>query len=109
MTLFIFSQFIRAISTSPFPPTHWRMHILVTETQLAIFLDHIHCLRMAWLGTGVFFFLVSILKHCPVFLQVTNLGKPPFSHCWHCFLWSHTAQAQAEQRLYGFSSHITCS
>ena len=32
ITLFIFSRFIRAVSTSPFPPPGWRMHILATET-----------------------------------------------------------------------------
>lgn len=69
VALFIFSLFIRDFSTSPPPPSpQWRMGILAAETQLTVSLDLIHQLHVAQLGTGVFLFLDSILKHHQVFL-----------------------------------------
>lgn len=95
IALFIFPLFIRDISTSPLPSPGCRVRILAAGSQLTIFLGH---LRVAQLGIGVFLFLGRVFKHRQVVLRVA------FSHCWHCFPWSHAPRAQAEQSLYGFCS-----
>lgn len=76
ITLFIFSLFIRDVSTSPLPPPCWRMSVLAAESQLTVPLDGIHHLHVAQLGIGAFLFLASILKHHQVFLRVVDVSKP---------------------------------